>query len=73
MLNEKEKKELKELAKSPELKEDMHRLSETRYNPFVIKGKVDIDKFLIFLSEYNHFINHTPRTFRRIIDEDIRL
>lgn len=73
MLNEKEKKELKESAKSSKLKEDMCRLSKTRYNPFAVKGNIDIDKLLVFLTEYNHFISHAPRLFHKIIDKDMRL
>lgn len=73
MLNEEEKKELKELANSTQLKEDMQRLSKTRHNPFTVNGKFDPDIFLIFLTEYNYFINHAPRIFHKIIDKDMRL
>lgn len=73
MLSEVEKRELKELAGSPKLKEDMRILSKNRYNPFMVRGKVNIDKFLIFLTEYNYFINHRPKPFHKIIDKDMRL
>lgn len=73
MLNEEEKRELKELARSHKLQEDMRVLSKTGYNQFIVNGNVDIDRFLIFLTEYNHFINHTPKSFRKIIDKDMRL
>lgn len=73
MLNEEEKRELKELARSHKLQEDMRVLSKTRYNPFIVNGNVDMDRFLLFLTEYNHFINHAPKSFRRIIDKDMRL
>lgn len=73
MLNEEEKRELKEMANSSKLKEDMRRLSKTRYNPFIVNGNVDLDKFLTFLTEYNYFINHKPKPFRKIIDKDMRL
>lgn len=73
MLSEEEKRELKELSVSPGLKEDTARLLKTRYNPFIVNGKVDIDTLLTFLTEYNLFISHTPRAFHKIIDNDMRL
>jgi len=73
MLNEQERKELKELAHSPQLKEDMRLLLKHRHNPFMVKGKADIDKLLTFLTEYNHFANHPLKTFRKIMDKDMRL
>lgn len=72
-LNREEKKELRDLAYSLELREDMKRLLVNRYNPFVINGKVDIDAYITFLTEYNFFINHIVRPFRKIIDIDMRM
>ena len=73
MLSKEEKKELKELSKSQKLRKDMRLLLKTRHNPFITDGKVDIDKFLIFLTEYNRFINHASKAFHKIIDRDMRL
>lgn len=73
MLSEKVKKELRELAHSPKLQEDMKILSKNKYSPFLVNGNIDIDKFLLFLNEYNYFINHNPRRFCKIIDKDMRL
>jgi hypothetical protein len=73
LLNDKEKNELKELARSLQLKGDTERLAAGRYNPFVINGEIDIDKFLSFLTQYNQFINHRPKLFQKIIDKDMRL
>lgn len=42
-------------------------------SPIKVFGEVDIDRLLTFLTQYNRFINHTPRPFRRIIDKDMRL
>lgn len=72
-LSKEERAELKKLAKSAKLQEDMRRLSRQRHNPFVVDGQVDIDRFLVFLTEYNYFINHARRPFRRIKDEKMRL
>lgn len=73
MLSEEEKAELKKLAESSKLQEDMQKIAKARYNPFVVNGKIDIDRLLIFLTEYNYFINHSGRPFCRIIDKDMRL
>lgn len=73
MLNEEEKKELKELTKSAALRKDLKLLSKTRHNPFFKGGKVDMDKLLTFLTDYNCFINHSPRPLSKIIDKDMRL
>ncbi|MBM3246087.1 MAG: hypothetical protein FJZ13_02030 [Candidatus Omnitrophica bacterium] len=73
MLSKDEKKELKELASSSKLRNDMQAMLKMRHNPFMIDGKVDLDKFLEFLNEYNYFINHNPKIFSKIIDNDMRL
>lgn len=73
MFSEEEKRELKEMAMSSRLREDMRRLVKMRRNPFLEGNIVDIDKLLAFLTEYNYFINHASKSFRRIIDKDMRL
>ncbi|RKY38774.1 MAG: hypothetical protein DRP75_03845 [Candidatus Omnitrophota bacterium] len=72
-LTEEEKRELKEFAQSSTFKTDLRRISESRYNPFVVGGKMNIDRFIIFLSEYNYFINHTLKPFRKIKDKKNKL
>jgi len=69
MLSDKEKKELKDLANSPNLKEDLRKISKNRHNPFVINGEISLDRLLIFLTEYNYFINHATRQVNRIKDK----
>ena len=73
MLNNEEKQELKRLADSSKFRNDMEHLSEKPHNPFVLNDAVDIDKFMIFLTEFNQFINHNLRPFHKIIDTDMRL
>lgn len=73
MLNNQEKRELKRLAGSSALRNDMEYLKRSAHNPFVVNGAVDIDKFLIFLTEFNQFINHSLRPFHKIIDTDMRM
>lgn len=66
-LTEQEKKELKNIAKSKKLKEDLRKISNKRYNPFIVNGKINIDKYLDFLNEYNRFINHNMKPFKKIL------
>ena len=72
-LTEEEKRELKEFAQSSTFKADLRKISENRYNPFIVKDRIDIDRFVIFLSEYNCFISHTLKPFRKIKDKKNRL
>lgn len=73
VMNKKEKEELLRLAKSPSLKRDMQFISAHRYNPVMVDGKVDMDRLIIFLTEYNEFINHQSKPFRPIIDRVMKL
>ena len=73
MISEIEKKEFLRLAKSLSLKEDMKQLSALRHNPLIIDGKVDVDRWIEFLTQFNEFINHQPKPFRPIIDRVMKL
>ena len=70
---EEERDELRNLAQSPSLREDMRRLAANRHTPFIVNGQVDTERLITFLTEYNEFINHTPRPFRPIIEREIKL
>ena len=72
-LSKEEKAELKRLAKSIGFKKDIERVAKARHNPFVTNGEVNLERLVAFLTEYNQFINHIPRPFRKIIDRDMRL
>ncbi len=73
MLSKKEKQEWTVLSESMSLRDDMRHLSESRHNPFLKDGRVDIDKYIDFLNEYNEFINHTPKPFKPMIDRIMKL
>ena len=66
ILTEEERRELKELAASGALREDMQTLARPH-------GRVDIDLVVTFLTEFNEMINHQPKPFKAIIDRDMRL
>jgi len=72
-LNDKEREELIYLARSSSIKNDMDHLSAIAYNPFMVNGRVDVDKWIIFLNGYNEFINHAPKPFRKMIDRIMKL
>lgn len=73
LITKKQEKELKQTAGSLSLRNDLMSLRAMRHNPFVFNGKVDIDRFITFLNEYNSFINHTPKPFKKIIDRVMKL
>lgn len=72
-LEQEERQELLKLAKSSTLREDMHRLASSRRNPLLIDGRVDLDRWLAFLNNYNEFVNHTPKPFRPMSDRVMKL
>jgi len=71
--SKKEKEEFLRISKSKKLREDFENLKEKKHNPFIKDGKVDIERYIEFLNEYNKFINHAPKPFKKIIDKDMRL
>jgi hypothetical protein len=53
---------------------DLEALRHKRHNPFIKDdGRVDVDAYIQFLTQYNEFINHAPKPFRPIVDHDMRL
>ena len=72
-LSQQDKRELLEMSRSRRLREDFRKISENRYNPFLINGVVDLNRFVSFITDYNEFINHARRPFRKIIAKDMRL
>lgn len=67
-LSKKERAELVALAQSASLKKDMQYLANHRHNPLMVNGEVDPDRYVLFVTEFNAFINHQPKPFKRIID-----
>lgn len=71
--SQKAEKELIKLAKSEGFKKDMEALRSRWEMPFIKNGKVDVDAYIEFVQQFNEFINHQPKPFRKIIDRDMRL
>lgn len=65
--------ELLRLARSDKFKNEMRRLREHRFNPLIIRGRVDLDRLIEFFNGYNEFINHEPKPFKPIIDKNMKL
>ena len=68
-----EKEELIALARSASLKEDMQYLAAHRHNPLIVDGKVDLDRYITFVTEYNEFINHQPKLFKPMVEKIMKL
>lgn len=60
VLSEKEMEELRSLAKSSSLRDDMRHVARNRHNPIMVNGKVDLDRLIEFLDQYNEFVNQSP-------------
>ncbi len=72
-LSEIEKEELLAFARSPVVRSDMRHVAAHRHNPVIADGRVDMDRLLDFLNDFNSFINHRPKPRRPMIDRDMRL
>lgn len=72
-LSEKEMEELRSLAKSSSLRDDMRHVARNRHNPIMVNGKVDLDRLIEFLDQYNEFVNHEPKPFKPMIDRVMKL
>ncbi len=72
-LSEEEKKELLSLARSSSFKNDMRHVAENRHNPAVFEGRVDMDRLIEFLYDYNSFINHRRKKFEPMIEKVMKL
>jgi hypothetical protein len=72
-LSNKEKEALQRVAASALLRKDMQHLSANRFNPLTDGQNIDMDRLITFLTEYNEFINHSPKPFKPIIDRIMKL
>lgn len=66
-------KEFIELSRSQSMRRDMEAITSQRHNPFVKDGKADVDAYIEFATGFNEFINHQPKPFTPMRDEDMRL
>ena len=71
--NNEDHAEILKKVHSSQLRDDFRFLSEHRHNPFLRNGQVDVDAYIQFVTEYNAFISHRPRPFRKMTGNDFRL
>lgn len=65
--------EVRRTALSGLLRKDMDTVAVQRQNPFIKEGRVDVDAYIEFVTQFNEFTNHEPKPFQRMIDKDMRL
>ena len=71
--NEQEKMELLAVASSATMRGDSQRLRVERINPFIKHGKVDCDRVVEFLTEYNAFLGHPVKECWNFVEKDMKL
>lgn len=72
-LTEEEIKELLAIRDSDTYRKDCMRISATRHNPFIVDDKVDCDRVIEFLSDYNEFLNHPMKPAGHFIERNMKL
>ncbi|MCL4477547.1 MAG: hypothetical protein M1381_00390 [Deltaproteobacteria bacterium] len=72
-LSEEAKKELLEFAKSESFKKDIEMLRSQWKNPFLKNGKVDVDAYIEFVTQFNEFINHMQKVLKPMLDVKMKL
>ncbi|MBI5199174.1 MAG: hypothetical protein HZA09_04065 [Nitrospirae bacterium] len=72
-ISKKAAKELIELSRSERFRKDMETVRLNRHNPFFKKGKINIDAYIEFVTQFNEFINHEPKPFKPMIDRVMKL
>ncbi len=73
LISREEKQELLELSRSLRLKKDLQIIKKNCYMPFIKEGKIDLDKYIKFLTLCNAFINHNLKPFRKIEGDDFKI
>jgi len=72
-LSDKSQEELLKQSQSVSFKNDMDTVAGRKHNPFIKNGRVDTEAYIEFVTQYNEFINHQPKPFRRMIDIEMKL
>ncbi len=72
-VSDKSQEELLKHSQSVAFKKDMNTVAGRKHNPFIKNGRVDADAYIEFVTQYNEFINHQPKPFRRMIDIEMKL
>jgi len=73
ILSREEKEELLKLSCCVKLKKDFQNIKKNRYTSFMRKDKIDLDKYVKFLTLSNTFVNHKQKPFRKIEGDKFKL
>jgi hypothetical protein len=73
LLTEPEKTELRAIKCSETYRNDNMMISATRHNPYIVNGKVDCDRVIEFLSDYNEFLKHPMKPAKHFIERNMKL
>jgi hypothetical protein len=71
--NEDEQRELRDAARSQQLKEDFRHISRNRIQFLKENGEPDLDRILRFLTDVNTLFNTTHRPFRKITGNNCKI
>ncbi len=63
------KDEVAALSESEQLREDMRTAAKAKYLPILKDGKADVDAYISFVTQFNEFINHQRKPFKKISDK----
>jgi len=72
-LNETESAELLAVSRSESMLNDSRRLAINRHNPLLVDGQVCPQRVVVFLTQYNEFLNHPVKELRPFIENDMKL
>jgi hypothetical protein len=64
---------MRTVAALESMRADSARLRAARPNPFMVGGKVDCDRVMGFLTDYNELLNHPMKPHRTFIEKDMKL
>ena len=66
-------RELLKFARSDSFRKDMEILRLRWQNVFIKDGIADADAYIEFVTQFNEFINHEPKPFKKMIDRVMKL
>lgn len=68
MLSNEEKEEMLALSQSLKLQQEMRMLSQRKNSPLIRDtGMIDLDLYVMFLTEYNAMFNHSLKSRRPML------
>lgn len=73
ILSKEEKEEFLKSSRCLQLEKDFHHIRNNRYLYFAKEGKINLDKYVKFLSLSNSFSNHKKKPFRKIEGNHFKL